>query len=121
MTYGRIEDTGDAVGSGDTGSFGRPSFGDGPGRGVDIVNHHPDPDDIALGATPLPEDELVEAVLTRLAAEGIDAGRIRVEREARDITLHGEVADDDEVRISESVARGTPGVAKVMNELHVAP
>lgn len=113
-----ILDNGDAVGSGDNGGHGRPSFGAGPRRGVvEIVKHHGE--DVHLGAEPLTEQELVDAVLSRFGEEGIDAQHVEIDRDGRNLVLRGVVATDEVARIAEIVASGTPGVMSVLNQLHV--
>jgi hypothetical protein len=118
MAVGFFSDTGDAVGSGDNGSMGRPTFGP-SGQRVDILRHHPNPDELMLGATPLPEEALVDAIYERLSVEAIDVSDVAIEREMRDVTLRGRVRSAREAELVEIVARGTPGVVHVMNELVV--
>jgi osmotically-inducible protein OsmY len=45
--------------------------------------------------------------------------KIAIEMVGRDVILRGEVADDDERRLAESLVRTTPGVGEVRNELIV--
>lgn len=113
-----ILDNGDAVGSGDNGGHGRPSFGPGPRHGVvEIVKHHGE--NVSLGAEALAEQELVDAVLSRLDEEGINAQQVEIDRDGRNLVLRGVVASDEVARIAEIVASGTPGVMSVLNQLQV--
>ena len=120
MAIGFFSDTGDFVGSGDNGSMGRPTFGPSSER-VDIRRHHPNPEELVIGAEPLPAEALVDAIYERLSVEVMDASDVIIERDDRIVTLRGTVRSADASALVEIVARGTPGVERVDNELVVAP
>ena len=111
MSRNKMLDTGDLVSAGDNGGFG------GAAGLRSIVRHHGE--DVQLGGEPIAASKLVMTVLARLGAEGIDAGHVDIFRDGRDLILRGRVATTKSSEVAESVARGTPGVTSVVNELSI--
>lgn len=87
------------------------------------VVHHPSQEtdrDIDLGAEPIDEEWLTSAVMSRLAHEDdLNPRDVNVRRVRREVTLIGTVPDADMKKVAGMVARGTPGVEKVVNQLRV--
>ncbi|HEY1100418.1 MAG TPA: BON domain-containing protein [Myxococcota bacterium] len=105
-------DNGDPVSTGDNGGFGYTH------KSVEVV--HPKLNDVQFGADALPERALVDTVRARLNGDlslGVDAHTIVVGREGRGIILSGTVSSKEAKELAEIVARGTPGVTDVYNEL----
>ncbi|HAW94158.1 MULTISPECIES: BON domain-containing protein [unclassified Arsukibacterium] len=63
---------------------------------------------------------ITTAVSTALRSEQrLNNLNIQVETDKGDVRLHGEVATEEQRQLAESIARGTPGVHAVNNDLEV--